>query len=68
MKTKLKDYRLKHNITQAELSRRVSVRRETISLLESGKYNPSLKLATKIAKQFKTTTEKIFIFDPLELK
>ena len=68
MKTKLKHHRLKHNMTQAELAKIVKVRRETISLLEGGKYNPSLKLATKISKQFKTTTDKLFIFDPLELK
>jgi len=68
MKTKLKEYRLKLNLTQAELADLVNVRRETISLLEAGKYNPSLKLATKIANVFNTTTSELFQFEIGELK
>lgn len=68
MKTKVKEYRLKRNMTQAELADLVHVRRETISLLEAGKYNPSLKLATKIAKVFGVTTEELFYFEKHELK
>jgi len=50
-------------MTQEELARRVGVRRETIVFLEKGKYNPSLKLAYKIAKVFNTSIEDIFLFD-----
>ena len=50
-------------MTQGELAIKVGVRRETIVYLEKGKYNPSLKLAHEIARFFKTTIEKIFIFD-----
>ena len=63
MKTRIKEYRARYNMTQEELARRVGVRRETIVFLEKGKYNPSLKLAYRIAKVFDATIEDIFLFD-----
>ena len=48
--TKLKEYRERDDLKQAELAEQVGVRRETIVNLEKGKYNPSLKLAMDIAK------------------
>lgn len=62
MKTKIKEYRAKYNLTQEELAEKVGVRRETIVFLEKGKYNPSLKLAYDISKVLKTKIEKIFSF------
>ncbi|OPY54953.1 MAG: helix-turn-helix protein [Methanosaeta sp. PtaU1.Bin112] len=49
MKTRIKELLARHKLTQEELARLVGVRRETILFLETGKYNPSLKLAYKIA-------------------
>ncbi|MCD6542335.1 MAG: helix-turn-helix transcriptional regulator [Thermoplasmata archaeon] len=63
MRTRIKEYRARYNMTQEELARRVGVRRETIVFLEKGKYNPSLKLAYRIAKVFNTSIEDIFLFD-----
>ncbi|MFQ6122725.1 MAG: helix-turn-helix transcriptional regulator [Dehalococcoidales bacterium] len=63
MKTRIKEYRAKHNLTQEKLAEMVGVRRETIIFLEQGKYNPSLKLAHNVAKALQTTIDKIFIFD-----
>jgi len=63
MKTRIREYRAKHNLTQEKLAEMVGVRRETIIFLEQGKYNPSLKLAHNVAKALKTTVDKIFIFD-----
>ena len=63
MKNNIKEFRAKLNMTQEELAEKTNVRRETIVFLEQGKYNPSLKLANDIAKVFKTTIEKLFIFD-----
>ena len=63
MKTKIKEYRAKYNLTQEKLAEMVGVRRETIIFLEQGKYNPSLKLAHDIAKVLKTRIDKIFIFE-----
>ncbi len=50
MKTRIKELRARENLTQEELARLVGVRRETILFLEKGKYNPSLKLAYKVAR------------------
>ena len=63
MKTRIKEFRAKYNLTQEELARRVGVRRETIVFLEQGKYNPSLQLAHNVAKALKTSIEELFIFD-----
>ncbi len=49
-------------IKQSELAEMVGTRRETIVHLESGKYNPSLKLAMNIAKVFHVTVEDLFEF------
>ncbi|MBE6909062.1 MAG: helix-turn-helix transcriptional regulator [Ruminococcaceae bacterium] len=60
--TKIKAYRERVGMKQTELAERVNARRETIVHLESGKYNPSLKLAMDIAKVFGTTVEELFEF------
>ncbi|GIO03990.1 transcriptional regulator [Brevibacillus reuszeri] len=67
MKTRIKEYRAKFNLTQAELAQKVGARRETISFLEKGEYNPSLKLAVKIAQQFQISVEELFIFEDGDL-
>uniref|UniRef100_A9AAV3 Transcriptional regulator, XRE family n=1 Tax=Methanococcus maripaludis (strain C6 / ATCC BAA-1332) TaxID=444158 RepID=A9AAV3_METM6 len=63
MKTKIKEYRAKYDMTQEELGKIVGVRRETISFLEKGKYNPSLKLAHSISKALNATVDELFIFE-----
>ncbi|ALQ68909.1 transcriptional regulator [Bacillus cereus] len=61
--TRIKEYRAKSNMTQEDLAKIVGVRRETISHLEKGKYNPSLQLAHDIAKALHSTIDEIFIFE-----
>lgn len=51
------------NITQKELSDMISVSRQTINAIETGKYIPSTILALKIAKIFCKNVEEIFILD-----
>lgn len=63
MRTRIKEFRARYNLTQEELANRVGVRRETIVFLEKGKYNPSLNLAHRIATVLQTTIEELFIFD-----
>lgn len=63
VKTRIKELRARHNLTQEELAKNVNVRRETIVFLEKGKYNPSLKLAYDIARVFRMKIEEIFIFE-----
>ena len=64
--SKLRTYvsvnRTEKNMKQEELAALVNVRRETISRLEKGLYNPSLKLAMDIAKVFDMPVEKLFEF------
>lgn len=60
--TKIKEYREKAGLKQADLAELVQTRRETIVHLENGRYNPSLKLAMDISKVFSTTVEELFEF------
>lgn len=60
IKNRMKEYRAKHDMKQEDLAKLVDVRRETISNLEKGKYNPSLVLAWNIAKVFGVTIEELF--------
>ena len=62
LKTKVKEYREKAGLKQADLAELVHARRETIVHLENGRYNPSLKLAMDIAKVFSVTVEELFEF------
>jgi putative transcriptional regulator len=62
-RTRIKEFRARHELTQEELARLVGVRRETIIYLEKGKYNPSLKLAHDIAKALQTSIDELFIFE-----
>ena len=62
LNTKVKEYQEKAGLKQSELAELAHVRRETIVHLESGKYNPSLKLAMDIAKAFHVTVEELFEF------
>ena len=66
MQNKIKEYRAKHHLTQAELAEKVGVRRETIVFLEMGKYNPSLKLALQIVKIFQVPIEELFSLEDNE--
>jgi len=63
MQNLIKELRQKQSLTQEELAKKVSVRRETIVFLEQGKYNPSLKLAHDIATVLKISIDKLFTFD-----
>ena len=60
LNVRVKEFRIKKNLTQEELAKRVDVRRETIVFLEQGKYNPSLKLALSIARELNVSFSKLF--------
>ncbi|MDK2975514.1 MAG: putative transcriptional regulator [Methanofollis sp.] len=68
MQTKIREYRAKTGITQEELAARVGVRRETIVFLEKGKYNPSLRLAWRVARELGAPIEEIFVFGNEDLE
>ena len=62
-RTRIKEFRARYDLTQEDLAKRVGVRRETISFLERGKYNPSLKLAHDVAQVLGTSIDELFIFE-----
>ncbi|WP_321429615.1 helix-turn-helix transcriptional regulator [uncultured Methanolobus sp.] len=68
MKTRIKELRARYDLTQEDLAKKVGARRETIGFLEKGKYNPSLKLAYKVATALETTIDELFIFDETDLE
>lgn len=63
MRTRIREFRAKKEMTQADLADAVGVRRETIVFLEKGKYNPSLRLAHDVAVVLGTTIDELFLFD-----
>ena len=60
MKNKIKIQRAIHNLTQDELAKKISVSRQTINTMESGKYIPSTALALKMAQVFGVSVEELF--------
>jgi len=60
MKNRLKVLRAERDWSQANLADRLSVSRQTINALETGKYDPSLPLAFRIARLFSLPIETIF--------
>lgn len=63
MRTRIREFREKFNLTQEGLAKKVGVRRETIVFIEKGDYNCSILLAHALAKELKTTIDKLFIFE-----
>ncbi len=60
MKNRIKILRAEHDLTQAELAKRLNVSRQTINAIEKGKFDPSLPLAFKLSHLFDKTIEEIF--------
>ena len=60
MNNKLKELRAARSLTQADLAAKLSVSRQTVIAIESGRYDPSLPLAFAIARVFALTIEEIF--------
>ncbi|MFN8372836.1 MAG: helix-turn-helix transcriptional regulator [Anaerolineae bacterium] len=67
MKNRLKVLRAERDWSQADLAEKLGVSRQTINALETGKYDPSLLLAFKVAQLFGATIEQIFQPDPEDL-
>ena len=67
MKNKIEEIRKERGIRQEDFAKYMGVSRQTISSLETGRYNPSIILAYKIAKFFEMTIEEVFIFEDDDL-
>ena len=68
LRTRIHEYRKEQGITQDELAQRVGIRRETIGKLESGKSNPSLKLAMDVAAVLRTKVDELFYYKEVQKK
>ena len=60
MKNRLRELRAERGWSQAELAERLDVARQSVNAIETGKYDPSLPLAFKIARLFGLSIEAIF--------
>jgi putative transcriptional regulator len=60
MKNRLKVLRAERNWNQADLAAKLDVSRQTVTAIETGRYDPSLPLAFKIARLFNAPIEAIF--------
>lgn len=63
MKNRLRVLRAERGWSQAELADRLEVSRQSVNAIETGKYDPSLPLAFKIARIFQMPIEQIFSED-----
>lgn len=63
MRNTIKVERAKKNITQADLAEAVDVSRLTIHSIETGKFNPSILTALKIARFFDITVDGLFMLE-----
>ncbi len=60
VKNRLKVLRAERDLTQAQLAQALDVSRQTVNAIETGKFDPSLPLAFKLAKLFELRIEEIF--------
>ena len=60
MKNRLRVLRAERNWSQADLAQRLEVSRQSVNAIETGKFDPSLPLAFRVARLFETTIEAIF--------
>ncbi len=66
MKNRVEELRKNMGLNQEEFAKALKVSRQTISSIETGKYNPSLELAFTIAAYLGKTIEEIFIYEGRE--
>jgi putative transcriptional regulator len=64
VKNRLRDLRAELGWSQAELADRLEVSRQSVNAIETGKYDPSLPLAFKLARLFATSIEDLFTDEP----
>jgi len=60
MKNRLRVLRAERGWSQADLAQRLEVSRQSVNAIETGKFDPSLPLAFRLARLFETTIETIF--------
>lgn len=61
MENRLRVMRAERNWSQQDLAERLEVSRQSVNAIETGKYDPSLPLAFRIAELFEASIEEIFV-------
>jgi class 3 adenylate cyclase len=67
MLNKLRSFRERRGVSEEELAKELEVSRQTITAIERGKYDPSLPLASAIARSFRVSIEDVFPFSATEI-
>lgn len=67
MKNLVKQMRKQQHLTQRQVAEKVGVTDRTIISIEQGKYKPSIVLAYKLARLFKTSIEELFCLEELNI-
>ncbi len=60
MRSRLKVLRAEHDLTQADLATRIGVSRQAVNAIETGRFDPSLELAYRLARVFNLRIEDVF--------
>ncbi len=63
MKNEIKRLRKEAGLRQEDLAAKVGVSRQTIIAIENDKYDPTLELAMRLARQLQTTVEELFLLE-----
>lgn len=63
MRNRLRELRSERDLSQGALGAALGVSRQTVNAIETGKYDPSLPLAIRLARYFATTVEDVFLLD-----
>ncbi|MFT4605812.1 MAG: putative transcriptional regulator [Rhodothermales bacterium] len=63
MKNRLRVLRAERGWTQVRLAEELEVSRQTVNSIETGRFDPSLPLAFRIAKTFEATIEAVFLYE-----
>lgn len=66
MQNRVRELRMAAGFRQEDLAEKVSVSRQTIISIETGRYNPSLELAWRLSKVLGTPIEDLFRFEEVE--
>jgi putative transcriptional regulator len=61
MKNRLREMRAAKEWSQSDMAEKLEVSRQTVNAIETGRYDPSLPLAFKLARLFKVAIEDIFV-------
>ncbi len=64
MNDKMKEKRLERGLSQAELAKRIGVSRQTVNMIESGEYNPTINLCRRLCAELGCTLNDIFWESP----